>query len=191
MNSAHAPAVARPAGRPHRDDHRARPDLAWVLEHRAQILASIAVGPRSSSVACCTRSARGARGDAVWRAAVALLAAELAVEVGRTIVVEHSLGVDTIALVAMVGALALGEELAGVVIGLMFSGGAALEAIASRRARRELTALVQRAPKVAQLRVGDRLRGGAGRTGADRRRRRRADRRGRPGRRDGRSAPRR
>ena len=42
-------------------------------------------------------------------------------------------------------------------IGLMFSGGASLEAIASRRARRELTALVQRAPKVAQLRVDDRL----------------------------------
>ena len=76
---------------------------------------------------------------------------------GRTVVVEHSLGVDTIALVAMVGALALGEELAGVVIGLMFSGGAALEAIASRRARRELTALVQRAPKTAQLHVGDGL----------------------------------
>ena len=37
----------------------------------------------------------------------------------------------------------------------MFSGGASLEAIASRRARRELTALVQRAPKVAQLRVDD------------------------------------
>ena len=42
-------------------------------------------------------------------------------------------------------------------IGLMFSGGASLEAIASRRARRELTALVQRAPKVAQLRIDDRL----------------------------------
>jgi hypothetical protein len=28
----------------------------------------------------------------VWGAAVALLAAELAVEVGRTVVVEHSLG---------------------------------------------------------------------------------------------------
>ena len=64
---------------------------------------------------------------------------------------------DTIALVAMVGSLALGQELAGAVIGLMFSGGAALETVASRRARRELTALVQRAPKVAQLRVGDRL----------------------------------
>ena len=156
MNSAHAPAVARPAGRPHRDDHRARPDLAWVLEHRAQILASIAFGAIVIG-GLLHLLGRGAAGDAVWRAAVALLAAELAVEVGRTIVVEHSLGVDTIALVAMVGALALGQELAGVVIGLMFSGGASLEAIASRRARRELTALVQRAPKVAQLRVGDHL----------------------------------
>ncbi len=64
---------------------------------------------------------------------------------------------DTIALVAMVGALALGEELAGAVIGLMFSGGSSLEVIASRRARRELTALIQRAPKVAQVRVGERL----------------------------------
>ena len=79
------------------------------------------------------------------------------VEVGRTVVVEHSLGVDTIALVAMVGALALGQELTGVVIGLMFSGGASLEAVASRRARRELTALVQRAPKVAQRRIDGNL----------------------------------
>jgi heavy metal translocating P-type ATPase len=94
----------------------------------------------------------GDAGQTVWRAAVILLAAELALEVGRSVVAEHSLGVDTIALVAMLGALALGEELAGVVIGLMYAGGASLEAIASRRAGRELTALVQRAPKVAQLR---------------------------------------
>ena len=51
----------------------------------------------------------GSTGDSVWRVAVAILAAELGFEVGRTVVVEHSLGVDTIALVAMVGALALGR----------------------------------------------------------------------------------
>ena len=98
-----------------------------------------------------------AAGRDVWGAAVALLAAELAFEVARTVVVDHHMGVDTIALVAMVGALALGQEFAGVIVGLMFSGGAALEDIASARARRELTALIQRAPKVAQLRVGDQL----------------------------------
>jgi len=95
--------------------------------------------------------------QAVWRVAVAVLAAELAVEVAHTVVVEHSLGVDTIALVAMVGALALDQEFAGVVIGLMFSGGAALEAIASGRARRALTTLIQRAPKIARVRIGGRL----------------------------------
>jgi len=73
-------------------------------------------------------------------------------------VVDHHLGVDTIALVAMVGALALDEELAGAVIGLMFSGGAALEAAAAQRARRELTRLVERAPRVAQLRIDATLR---------------------------------
>ena len=99
----------------------------------------------------------GPAGDQVWRAAVALLAAELAVEVGRTVVIDHHMGVDTIALVAMVGSLVLGQELAGVIVGLMFSGGATLEDIASTRARRALTALVQRAPKVAQLRIGDRF----------------------------------
>ncbi len=98
-----------------------------------------------------------AAGRDVWGAAVALLAAELAFEVVRTVLVDHHLGVDTIALVAMVGALALGQEFAGVIVGLMFSGGAALEDIASTRARRELTALIQRAPKVTQLRVGDQL----------------------------------
>lgn len=136
--------------------HRTRRALSWLVEHRAQILASIAVVALISG-GLLYAVGEGATGQQVWRATVALLAAELAVEVGRTVIVEHSLGVDTIALVAMVGSLALGQELAGIVIGLMFSGGASLEAIASRRARRELTSLVQRAPKVAQLRIGDRL----------------------------------
>ena len=156
MTTASAPTIVRPGDSPRDKRRRDGSELAWLIDHRAQILASTAV------IAIVVGGllhafGSGAAGDAVWRGAVALLAAELAVEVGRTIVVEHSLGVDTIALVAMLGALALGEELAGVVIGLMFSGGAALESVASRRARRELTALIQRAPKVAQLRVGDRL----------------------------------
>jgi heavy metal translocating P-type ATPase len=97
----------------------------------------------------------GGVGNDVWRAVVALLALELAFEIGHTVLVERHLGVDTIALVAMVGSLALGQELAGVIVGLMFSGGAALEDVASTRARRELTALVQRAPKVARRLVGE------------------------------------
>jgi heavy metal translocating P-type ATPase len=55
----------------------------------------------------------------------------------------------------MAGALALGEYLAGAVIALMLAGGNALEASAGRRARRELTSLVERAPRFGRRRNGD------------------------------------
>ena len=122
-----------------------------VVEQRAPALATIAAAAIALG-GLLHLAGRGVAGHHVWRAAVALLAAELAFEVARTVVVHRHLGVDTIALVAMVGALSLDQELAGAVIGLMFSGGAALEAVASRRARRELTRLIERAPRVAQLR---------------------------------------
>jgi heavy metal translocating P-type ATPase len=66
-------------------------------------------------------------------------------------------GVDAIALVSMAGALALGEYLAGAVVALMLAGGNALEESANRRARRELTQLVERAPRSALVRRGDEL----------------------------------
>jgi heavy metal translocating P-type ATPase len=138
------------------DRHSHRRILGRLVEHRAPILAAFAALALAIG-GVLHLSGAGAAGVQVWRGAVALLAAELAFEVVRTVVVDHHMGVDTIALVAMVGSLALGEELAGLIVGLMFSGGAALEDVASTRARRELTALVQRAPKVAQRRVADRL----------------------------------
>jgi heavy metal translocating P-type ATPase len=124
---------------------------AGYLDYRTRVLAlgaavAIAVGALLHLIG------KGDAGHLVWAIAVGVLAADLAYEVVRTVVVDHHLGVDTIALVAMLGSLALGEELAGVVVGLMFTGGAALESAATRRARRELTTLVQRAPRVAQLR---------------------------------------
>jgi heavy metal translocating P-type ATPase len=126
----------------------------WLVEHRARVSLAIAL---TSLVAggLLHLAGAGSAGNTVWAAAVALLSAELVIEVGRTIVVEHHMGVDTIALVAMLGSLALGQELAGIVVGVMFSGGSALEDIAATHARRELTALVQRAPKVAHLRRDD------------------------------------
>jgi heavy metal translocating P-type ATPase len=80
-------------------------------------------------------------------------------------------GVDLIAVLSMTGALLLGEELAGVVIAMMVSGGGALEDFAQNRARRELTRLLARAPAsanryadgeivqvpLADVRPGDRL----------------------------------
>ena len=57
-------------------------------------------------------------------------------------------GVDVIALLAMGGSLALEEYLAGAVIALMLASGDALESYADRRAHRELSALLERAPRV-------------------------------------------
>src|SRR6516165_5633454 len=126
-------------------EHLGRGRWRGLIEHRAEILASLALlALVAGGVAYL--AGQSAAGDAIWRAAVAVLA----VEVVRTIAVEHHMGVDTIALIAMVGSLALGEELAGLIVGIMFSGGSTLEQIASARARRELTELVARAPKRAQ-----------------------------------------
>jgi heavy metal translocating P-type ATPase len=92
-------------------------------------------------------------GDAVWAATVAVMLVPLTWSILRTLA-QGRVGVDAIALVAMAGALAVGEYLAGAVIALMLSGGNALEASASRRARRELTALLERMPSVAHRRRG-------------------------------------
>jgi heavy metal translocating P-type ATPase len=64
-------------------------------------------------------------------------------------------GVDAIALIAIATALTLGQFLAGAVVALMLAGGNALEEYASGRARRELTRLLERMPRVAHRRQGD------------------------------------
>ena len=99
---------------------------------------------------------RGEAGDAVWAAGTALMLIPLTASVARSLW-RHNVGVDAIALLAMAAALALGAYLAGIVVALMLAGGNALEASASRRARRELTALVERAPRVGRRRRGEEI----------------------------------
>lgn len=94
--------------------------------------------------------------DGLWAAATAMLLVPLSWSVLRSLL-RRDVGVDAIALVSMAGALALGEYLAGAVIALMLAGGNALEGLANRRARRELTALVARAPRTALVRRGNEL----------------------------------
>jgi len=92
----------------------------------------------------------------VWAATTALLLVPLTLSVVRSLL-RRDVGVDAIALVSMTGALVLGEYLAGAVVALMLAGGNALEERANGRARRELTALVERAPRVALMRRGSEL----------------------------------
>ena len=60
------------------------------------------------------------------------------------------LGVDAVALLAVVGAMAVGELLAAAVIAVMLASGRALESWAAGRARRDLHALLARAPRSAR-----------------------------------------
>ena len=94
--------------------------------------------------------------DLVWAATTAMLLVPLTWSVVRSLL-RGDVGVDAIALVSMAGALALGEYLAGAVIALMLAGGNALEEAAGERARRDLTALVERAPRSALVRRGGTL----------------------------------
>jgi heavy metal translocating P-type ATPase len=108
--------------------------------------------------------------DLSWAVAVLIALVPLGVSVFRDLL-RRETGVDLIALLAMAGSLVLGQYLAGAVIGLMLSGGQALERYASSRARRELTSLIARAPRtvhryenselasrdIAEVRPGDRL----------------------------------
>ncbi|MBO0922115.1 cadmium-translocating P-type ATPase [Cellulomonas sp. zg-ZUI222] len=60
-------------------------------------------------------------------------------------------GVDLLAVTAIASTVAVGEYWAALVVCLMLSGGEALEDYAAGRARRELTGLLQNAPRTAHL----------------------------------------
>ncbi len=72
-------------------------------------------------------------------------------------VLRKEFGVDVLAILAIGGSAVLGQYLAGALVVLMLSGGEALEAYALRRARSSLSALVERAPRVAHIWRGDEL----------------------------------
>ena len=105
-----------------------------------------------------------------WLAAVVVVLASVLVTAVRDLLRRRG-GVDLLAVLALLGSVLLGEYLAGVVIAIMLASGRSLEDYAARRARRELSALLARAPRtahryrgetlesvpVAEVRAGDRL----------------------------------
>lgn len=68
-------------------------------------------------------------------------------------VLRGHVGLDILAVVAMVATLAVGEYIASLIIVLMLSGGEALEDYAGRRAKRDLSALLDRSPRIAHVLV--------------------------------------
>ncbi len=73
---------------------------------------------------------------------IAALLAEIIASLRR-----GEVGLDIVALLSMSAALAIGETLAASVVALMYAGGQSLEAFAERRARRDMVALLARAPR--------------------------------------------
>jgi cation transport ATPase len=94
--------------------------------------------------------------DTAWATATAI---GLAAATWWTVasVRRHLLGADVVAVLALVGTLVIGEYFAGAVIAVMLGTGRALEARASARARAELRALRERAPRFVHRVEGDAL----------------------------------
>lgn len=87
----------------------------------------------------------------LWAAGTAPVVVGLFVSMLRDLLAGR-MGVDAIAFVSMSAALALGENLAGVVVAVMYAGGNVLEDFAVARAERDLRSLVDRAPRIAHRR---------------------------------------
>lgn len=66
-------------------------------------------------------------------------------------------GLDILAVTAIVATVLVGEYVAALVVVLMLTGGKALEDYANRRAKRELDALLTRAPQLAHRMEGDEI----------------------------------
>jgi cation transport ATPase len=122
--------------------------LRWTLV--AIAVAGLAAGTVASALD------RPDLADLYWTLATAPVVAGLAISIVRDFLAGR-FGVDAIALVSMSAALALGQPLAGAVVALMYSGGNVLEEIAVARAEHDLRALVDRAPREAHRRIGDRI----------------------------------
>lgn len=94
----------------------------------------------------------GAWANWIWAAGTAPVVIGLFASMIRDFMAGR-MGVDAIAFVSMSAALALGENLAGVVVAVMYAGGNVLEDFAIARAERDLKSLIDRAPNSL---IGDR-----------------------------------
>jgi heavy metal translocating P-type ATPase len=90
----------------------------------------------------------GAWSDVIWAAVTIPVLLALLTEI-VTSLRRGDLGLDIVAALSMTAALLVGQDLAAAIVALMYAGGQLLEAFAERAARREMTALLARVPRVA------------------------------------------
>ncbi len=123
-------------------------DSAARLFRKALI--AIAVGALVAGVIAWA-SGRYDLADWIWAGGTAPVALGLLASMIRDLLAGRA-GVDAVAFVSMASSLALNENLAGIVVAVMYAGGNVLEDFAVARAESNLTALVDRAPRVAHRR---------------------------------------
>jgi Cation transport ATPase len=111
---------------------------------RTALLAWVVLGLALGAALALTERTLAAR--LVWSAAALPVALHVGLAAVRALA-GGRVGVDVIALAAILGAVALDEAAAGAVVALMVAGGEALEDWAQGRAKRSLTALAARAPR--------------------------------------------
>lgn len=92
----------------------------------------------------------------IWAIATLPVLATLFVEIFRSLW-RTEFGLDIVAALSMSAALAFGEMLAASIVALMYTGGAFLESFAEGRARREIHALLSRAPRTTMRYIDDNL----------------------------------
>ncbi len=127
----------------------------WLARHVALVLL-VSTGLGLASGAALQLAGLGAAGNDIWifgGIAGAIYALWSVLDSLR----RAHLGVDVIALLALVGTLLVGEYLAASVISVMVASGRTLEAWAAGRATRDLHALLERAPRIAHRHRGEAL----------------------------------
>ena len=86
--------------------------------------------------------------DWVWALSTVPVLLTLVLDISRSLR-RGDFGLDVVAALSMTAALVFGQELAAVVVALMYAGGQYLEAFAEGHASQEMTALLSRVPRTA------------------------------------------
>ena len=148
--------------------------MRWVREHAGWLVLVPSAALLAAGIVAMLAGNDGVR-DACWLIAGILGLAASMVAVIRGLIARTA-GVDILALLAVAGAILTGEYLAAALIAVMLGTGTVLDQWAESSARRELSLLLARAPRVAhrvagtgietvevdQVAVGDELHIGAG-----------------------------
>ena len=123
----------------------ARGVRAWLVRRSAPLLLVVTTAGMVAGGAAWLAGASGFA-DAAWLATAAC-GLGYALWVAVASVAHGRVSVDVIALLALAGAIAVDELLAAAVISVMLTSGRTLEAWAAYRARHDLSALLERAPR--------------------------------------------